>query len=196
MEYRQDGWKPDPGGWRSTAEAFPGPFAVVAEPGFTAESAFVVEAGVESSDHEPWAITLRYADAAKRRLYAVRTVRSPDGMASRVRDVEELPSHLAQFDWVGGSDRAPTEAELDAWMDAVAALERRAARLTPTQVSLLVDGVPVPGRRLALDGLAGVELPDWHGQQVFVVGQETALDGIALRTGSVAEDLRVTFPRN
>ena len=183
MEYQRDGVPPDVGRWRRTAEAFPGPFAVAVARGL------VDEVGVDSANGLPWAITVREVDAQKRRLFCVRTVRSSAGLPPGVWASEELPSLIGQFPWVGGSDVAVTEQDMEAGF----AFERRLAVLPPTPVALLVDGVPVPGRRLALDGLAGIELPDWHGQRVFVVGQEPAVDAMALRTGSVAEDLRLTF---
>lgn len=145
--------------------AFPGSIAAACAPPPDARTFF----GGESENGRGFAVHVTYVGADERRLL-VRTKAAP------------LPID---------PDNPPPFVTVDTLQNAFGIYRKGRSRpvlgdLPGTPVSVLIDGIAVPGFRIDHPDCSGVEL-DWNGQIVQCVGEAADIDVLALRTADEAD---------
>ena len=181
---------------REMLSDFPGPIAAVCAPPPDARTFL----GGEGENGRGFAVHVTYVGADERRL-VVRTKAAPlpvdpDNPPPFVT-VDTLRNAFGIYHQ-GRGQRAlggpPPEGlsgvELEAWKSGQVvrfrADEQEFRDLPRTPVSVLIDGIAVPGVRVDYPDCSGVEI-DWNGQIVQCVGEAADIDVLALRTAGEAD---------
>jgi hypothetical protein len=111
--------------------------------------------GGEDMDDRPYAVHVEYR-VGRRRVVDVRTVRSSLDWTPAFETIEDLGTMMEEH------GRGPGNA-------------------IPTTVT--VDGLPVAGMRIDHPNISGLHL-EWQGQNVFCIGERSAIDTLELKTGT------------
>lgn len=202
--FRSEGSSRSPGEMtRQSIAAFPGSIAAACTPPVGARTYF----GGESENGRGFAVHVAYVGAEGRRLL-VRTKAEPlpidPGNPPRVVTIDTLKNAFGIYNqgrgrrpFGGPPPRGLSGIELEEWKAGRAAKskadEQEFRSLPRTPVSVLIDGVAVPGVRVDYPDCSGVEL-DWNGQVVQCVGEAADIDVLSLRTADEADKAEFASP--
>jgi hypothetical protein len=155
--------------------------------------------GGEKENGRPYSIHVTYIAPSGQRLL-VRTKATPLPVdpenPPRIVTIDTLHNAFGIYGRrTAASGRPPREAgsdEIKAWKReqfAIIQREREEFESLPrTPVSVLIDGVPMPGFRVDYPDCSGVELA-WDGRIVQCVGEASAIDVLELRSAAAEETL-------